>query len=498
MNRILIVDDSDLVRRRVASWIEGTERVVLHAASCREAREALGSDGPDLMILDLDLPDGSGLDLCRLLKSGEATNRMPVIILTASESEEHRLACLEAGADDVIVKPGSRSELGARVRSLLRAKQLSDRLLVSYHELDRLGDLAEGFVKRPVADWSRVEVARAMAHHVLDADQWSSARPRLLWAALRDGDRLVGGWWRRVGDALDEHPVEVPAAEVFSWLQRYPPGGGAHIVKGMFGAEGARAIGVPPSANQVGAVAFVREGNVLIAIGYPWEVGTYEIALLRAMHRHWEAFERIRQEALRTERAFFHTMDALALAAEFYQHGTAAHIQRVGALAGQLARLDGRDRRFVRWLTQSAKLHDVGKITIPIAVLTRQDFTPVELTRLQRHTVDGEALLTGAEHLAMARSIARHHHECWDGSGYPDGLAGDAIPYDARLVKLADVYDAIRSERSYKAAYSHNETLRILARGDERVRPEHFDPHLLELLLAHDGLIQTCYDDAPA
>jgi len=492
MDRILIVDDSAVVRWRVAEWLEGADREVVSASSCAGARNSIEEAPPDLMILDLGLPDGSGLDLCREIKADESTTRIPVIILTVDDSEEQRIACLEAGADDFMLKPGSRSEIEARARALLRAKTLSDRLLISYHELDRLGDFAEGFVNRSAADWSRVEVAEAMALHVLGSDEGSSHRPKLLWAVRRIGGRFRGGCWRWIDGRLDEALVEVPASSILGWLERFPPGKGAHIVKGVIEAQTAELLGTPEAAGFSGIVALYRHDNLLIAGGYPWEVGTYELSLLRAMHRHWDAFERIRREARRTERAFFLTMDALALAAEFYQHGTAAHIHRVGALSAELARLDGADPRFIRWIAQSAKLHDVGKITIPLELLMRDDdLDEANVERMKRHTIDGERLLAGAEHLEMARRIARNHHECWDGSGYPDGLVGEAIPYEARIVKLTDVYDALRSERAYKPALSHGQVLAILSGGDGRVQPDHFDPRLLELFLEHDGLIEA-------
>ncbi|HHQ47378.1 MAG TPA: HD domain-containing protein, partial [Acidobacteria bacterium] len=435
--------------------------------------------------------------LCRELKANESTTRIPIIILTVDDSEEQRIACLEAGADDFMLKPGSRSEIGARARALLRAKTLSDRLLISYHELDRLGDFAERFVNRSAAEWSRVEVAEAMARHVLGGDDLPGHRPALLWAVRRIGERFRGGCWRRVGHQLDEIEITVPAASILHWLDRHPPGHGAHIVKGTIDPATAQLLGLPEAAGLSGVVALYRNDNLLIAAGYPWEVGTYELALLRAMHRHWDAFERIRREARHTERAFFLTMDALALAAEFYQHGTAAHIQRVGALSAELARLDGAAPRFVRWIAQSAKLHDVGKITIPLELLMRDDdLTEPDVDRLKRHTIDGERLLAGAEHLEMARHIARHHHECWDGSGYPDGLSGEEIPYEARIVKLTDVYDALRSERAYKPALSHREALKILAEGDQRVRPDHFDPRLLRLFLDNAELIEARRESA--
>ena len=91
--------------------------------------------------------------------------------------------------------------------------------------------------------------------------------------------------------------------------------------------------------------------------------------------------------------------------------------------------------------------------------------------------------------------VARSHHERWDGSGYPDGLSGDAIPLSARLMAVADQYDALRSERPYKAAFSHERACAILLEGDGRTRPEHFDPRVLEAFRSVAGAFATIHQE---
>lgn len=129
-------------------------------------------------------------------------------------------------------------------------------------------------------------------------------------------------------------------------------------------------------------------------------------------------------------------------------------------------------------------LHDVGKLRVPDSILLKPGkLDPHEWETMQKHTIWGEELLEGGEHFALARRIARWHHENWDGSGYPDRVKGEEIPFEARLVRIVDVYDALRSERPYKPAWSEDEVLEEL----RRLRGAHFGPELTDLFLALRG-----------
>ncbi|GAK54043.1 response regulator receiver modulated metal dependent phosphohydrolase [Candidatus Moduliflexus flocculans] len=161
---------------------------------------------------------------------------------------------------------------------------------------------------------------------------------------------------------------------------------------------------------------------------------------------------------------------------------TGNHIRRVGEFSALLAEKYGCDREFVRRIKLYAPLHDVGKIGMPDAILNKTgQFTPDDMQQMQQHVIYGGKLLTSDEIDPMAANIALYHHEKWDGSGYVNHLVGEAIPLEARIVALADVYDALSSQRVYKPAFSDEVSSRIIANEAGK----HFDPAFVQLFFAY-------------
>lgn len=170
------------------------------------------------------------------------------------------------------------------------------------------------------------------------------------------------------------------------------------------------------------------------------------------------------------------------------------HSQRVGRLACALAAetglagglggdLAGGD------LALAASLHDIGKLRLPLRLMDKPGgLTVAEQERVRQHTADGAALLMAAGASVSAVAIARSHHECWDGSGYPMGLRGAAIPLAARLVSIVDVYDALRSARAYKPGRPRGEAMTEMSRMRER-----FDPELLAAFCNAETAMDATY-----
>ncbi len=202
---------------------------------------------------------------------------------------------------------------------------------------------------------------------------------------------------------------------------------------------------------------------------------------LTAIH---DDLARLRTESMKTSiRTVAYDMaENWALAAEFFDDQTGQHCFRVGRLAGMLAAEIGMDEEYCIRIEHAARLHDIGKITVNELILLKPGpLDPGELTAMRAHAAVGGFLLQHSDDstLQMASVIARHHHEWWNGTGYPHGLTGDRIPLEARICALADVYDALTNARPYKRAWSHRMTV-------EQMMCEsgaHFDQRLMRPFL---------------
>jgi putative two-component system response regulator len=205
--------------------------------------------------------------------------------------------------------------------------------------------------------------------------------------------------------------------------------------------------------------------------------------LYRERQRHAEILEqKVRERTRELSETQKEILRRLALAGEYRDNATGDHVARVSHTCRILALAAGLTEDFAEMIFQASPMHDIGKIGVPDHILLKPGrLDPPEMTIMRRHTQIGGKMLGGhhAPVLQLAHSIALHHHEKWDGSGYPDAMIGDAIPVEVRIVAICDVFDALTSSRPYKQAWPIEAAVAYLREQSGR----HFDPRLVEVFL---------------
>ncbi len=211
-----------------------------------------------------------------------------------------------------------------------------------------------------------------------------------------------------------------------------------------------------------------------------------------AINNVWLA-EKARKSTVLLKEANFDAIFSLAVAAEAKDDDTGDHVRRIQYYSSALARKIGMSDEEVEIISISSIMHDVGKISVPDSILRKPGkLTDEEFDIMKNHTHHGMKILPAKPFFKTARDIARNHHEKWDGSGYPDGLAGEGIPLAARVVAVADVFDALTSRRPYKEPWPFQKATDELI----KCKGKHFDPSLVDawVSLTEEGVIREIYD----
>jgi putative two-component system response regulator len=192
------------------------------------------------------------------------------------------------------------------------------------------------------------------------------------------------------------------------------------------------------------------------------------------------ALLRVRQLLSQLDRAEA-VITTLALTIEARDPYTLGHCDRLSRYAVALGEALGLDQEMLRALRLGGYLHDLGKIAVPDGILLKPGpLDPLEQERIRAHPGAGSDLVLGLRSLELVRPIMRHHHEKWDGSGYPDGLKGEAIPLGARIISVVDVFDALHTDRPYKTALSRSDAVSLLIRETDA---GYWDPRVVDSFL---------------
>jgi response regulator RpfG family c-di-GMP phosphodiesterase len=465
--KILLVEDAEDVRTSVARMLSRRYEVVA-AANARDAIAMFTQSGPfPVVVSDYSMPEIDGIQLLRAVHA-HAPDTVGVLFTGINSLDVALAAVHEQGIFRFIAKPCGYETMVNAIDEALAQHELLEQHAVE-HECLKFGkEVLSGFNERLESTVARQKSA------LLRLDEFAA---QLCNAGdLREIVRVTA---QAASDILGGRGVHVPLWDSDAGTGGVEAGAGPEMSTQFFAQDLVMRDG--------------KVGEIVIDLLAPGRTGLggFERSLLASIAS--SAAVAARHEFRRRERdhAQHATIIALARLAEQRDNETGQHLERVAAYCRMLAenlRADGLHAGVITdaWiedLERSSALHDIGKVGIPDSILLKPGkLTAEEWEIMKTHAELGgrtiESVLNeigSQDFLVMGRDIAWCHHEKWDGSGYPRGMVGSEIPLSARILALADVYDALTSVRPYKAAWPHEEAVAwIKDRGGA-----HFDPDVV-------------------
>lgn len=233
---------------------------------------------------------------------------------------------------------------------------------------------------------------------------------------------------------------------------------------------------------------FILAGGAFIAawaIQQAFSVALLSITIFAGAQLVYLAWSRLSAKTRETEelsRIHFATAEALATAIDAKDQTTHCHVRRVQIYAAGLGEVLELTKAEIAALKAGALLHDIGKLAVPAHIINKPGrLTPAEFEKMKIHTTVGAQILSRVDFPYPVTPIVRHHHEQWDGLGYPDGLKGEQIPITARIISVVDCFDSVREDRPFRRGMTRDEAIALLLRGSGN----HFDPYIVELFVKH-------------
>lgn len=465
--RVLIVDDDELLRenlRLVVSTLESYE--AFEAPDGYRALEILYKYPIDAILLDVNMPGLSGLEVLKMVR--QAGYQVPVILMTGYPSIDLSVEALRNGATDFLIKPFTLEQFKNTLQKVREQQKDSseDRHTKTLVRLLKQ-KIREQTVLFTISD--RLTACRHLSHLYeevlgLALKFTSSERGVLYLSDIRQG-LLLPTVWEGFADSPpdlslkdDSNPIVKACLENLPCISNN--GNGFCLLVVSFSVK----------SEILGALALYRKR--------PFHQEDLFVVNLIA-----ERASPLAENFILYESIFLNLHDslrALVKALEAKDHYTKEHSERVTALALNLANHLGLSETEIESLRFAGHLHDIGKVGIQDKILLKPGrLTPEEYEVIKRHPLIGAEIVG---HISLLRDevlIIKHHHERWDGKGYPDGLAGEEIPFLARILAVADTYDAMTSNRPYRPPLSHEVALREIRQNSGT----QFDPLVVEAFL---------------
>ena len=448
--RILVVDDEEQIAQLLSGVLRGEGHEAEYVTDGEAALGRLKKQSYDLLVTDLRMPKMNGM---RLIEQAKALDPdVDTLIMTAYASADTAVDALRQGVSDYLSKPFGVDQVKEAIGKCLEERERRLNRKQEVEDLSAKVTTTEQSLEQRVGDLSFLhDLTR------LIADRAAPLKDCLDVIRRHYGATTV---LLTVRGAVMEQSGEGNQEELLRLARRTASAGLAR-----FGAGAQNTMAAP------------LDDGAIVAIRPDVDFDAEDLRLLSIAARDMALA--VENDRLRADqrRAYIGIVSTLIEAVEAKDRFNRGHSRRVADLARRFADHVGLPARECELVETAAKLHDIGKIGIPEEILNKPGrLTDDEFDIIKSHPVIGEQILLPLDFLSEARPIVRHHHERWDGGGYPDGLKSHAIPRAAAMLSIVDAFDAMTSNRPYRDGMPKDKAKSILAQG----AGSQWDPELVD------------------
>ncbi|MDD5674746.1 MAG: response regulator [Chitinivibrionales bacterium] len=468
--QLLVVDDEKAICTILGQYLQKNNYTVFTAGSGDEALKIIEQNKIDLVLTDIKMPGMSGVELLKWIR--EHNRSIPVLITTGFPTLDSAIEALKLGAFDYLTKPFHLEEIGEKIKRALSSKRLEEEnllfsKLVSLHEVTKVlastHQLLELHYK--ILDFSmkisRSDGGALMLHKESNRPFLTDTSPAPYDRSFWDDGQFydLNAWVVKNGEPLI---MEANPSKTLAGFIRLPAQVQSYI-----------AFPLKTSSRTLGVLNLVRSlGNDSFS-NVDLEIITVLASQASISIENVRLYQDIQDNYLKTIHAF-------ALAVEAKDQYTHGHSENVMKYTVVLAKHLGLGQEEIEHAKYAGLLHDIGKIGISESILNKAGrLTPEEFDQIKRHPELGGRIIADVPFLKALVPLVLHHHEFYNGKGYPDGLHGDDIPFSARILSIADAYEAMTSDRPYRHALSPATAFEIL----KKERGRQFDPQMVDAFL---------------